>query len=332
MVIVREDEGRGGRGGGRSSEREGGSCDRGGGSADTTSSGRASGGRGGRGHGVAETGGRSGRGHGVAEGGAVEGASKQKKKKKPDFAVGAKVFVRFKETGNIEKAEVLSQPKRGSAWYILRLECSGDTANAARNEVYEEGQVPPQDKGKQKKKKKKVDPWQKSKAKERLRAMLLQNLTHEYTTAEIERIRLYSKDNFCSNFKSLLKKEIEVEKIVRRETELFERDKRNHPPASHDSNGNAFFDSHAAKGMLVEYFEGLFSDPPTQQAMTPGQLWGSNFAYQDFEKKAFANFFYRQKRRQKESVGWQKKRNDQGFEQHRLDQAEARGTTDGDGG
>jgi hypothetical protein len=59
--------------------------------------------------------------------------------------------------------------------------------------------------------------------------------------------------------------------------------------------------------MQVEYFEGLFADPPTQQVMTPGQLWHSSLVFQDFEKKAFSNFFYRQKRRQKESVGWQKK-------------------------
>jgi hypothetical protein len=110
-----------------------------------------------------------------------------------------------------------------------------------------------------------VDPWQKSHAKERLCAMLSENLDQEYTTGEIEVFRMddsddknpfrdYTKENFCSNFKSLLKKEIEVAKIVRREIELFESDKRNHPPALHDSKGSAFFDSHAAKGMLVEYF------------------------------------------------------------------------------
>jgi hypothetical protein len=86
-------------------------------------------------------------------------------------------------------------------------------------------------------------------------------------------LRDCTKENFCSNFKSLLKKEIEVAKIVWREIELFESDKRNHPPASYNSKGSAFFDSHAAKGMLVEYFEGLSADPPTQQVMTPGQLW-----------------------------------------------------------
>jgi hypothetical protein len=76
------------------------------------------------------------------------------------------VFVRFHATGRIEQAEVLEKPTRGNAWYRLRLEDSPDeTINTARKEVFEEGYVVPQDKGKQKVKEKKVDPWQKSHAK-----------------------------------------------------------------------------------------------------------------------------------------------------------------------
>lgn len=80
--------------------------------------------------------------------------------------------------------------------------------------------------------------------------------------------------------------------------------------------GEPFWDSHRAKDLLErDLLDAMECDPPKH--LTAGQLWMSREEYREFARKTFSNHVAQQIRYFRQFPGWQKKRNEQAFDDYR---------------
>ena len=159
--------------------------------------------------------------------------------------------------------------------------------------------------------------WKNSEAKDHIRELLLGDKTHSYWKDPPGQVyddhtrlfHLYKFTNFSTNLRSLRKGiSSETEKADFDEIAL-ERELNAFPRGPITSHGNPYYDYSETKKVLVQHAkDGILE----QYKNRPRDLKSSNPIFEEFRDEVFPKLVNREKRRVKESVGWQWKRNIQG--------------------
>jgi len=162
--------------------------------------------------------------------------------------------------------------------------------------------------------------WEKSDAKDYLKSAL-DDASHPYWYDPPSKVyddgsdhfHLYKYENFRNNLRSL-KNGISSEKeSIDFDEAAIERESIAFPRGQTTSHGNPFYDTSETKKILVELAkEGKLE----QYKHHPKQLKQSNPIFKEFKDTVFAKAVNREKRRVKETVGWQMKRNIDGSKRH----------------
>lgn len=163
-------------------------------------------------------------------------------------------------------------------------------------------------------------PWAKSRAKERARELLSDPTsyvhgmpaTHVYFTDAL--FVRYDKKNFASNYNNL-KKTLETEKLCIEfdKLALTNFNERNPRPPLTDK-GVPFWDTSAAKSLVIEEIKSGALD-----GLTPQQVRDRHDEYKLFPLRDFRQFLNMEKRNIREAVYWQAKRNRKGRRQHEVE-------------
>lgn len=163
-----------------------------------------------------------------------------------------------------------------------------------------------------------AQPWQKSRAKDICRELLLDPdsyvhgmpATHIYYTNDL--FKKYKKNRFATNYNNLKKKIESERRAILSDQIAFDADKTVFPRNSRTNKGVLFWDVHPSRKILIDQLKNneLIDKTPKQVQA------GSNGIYKHWPEKMFANFFYREKRRLKENIFWQAKRNRDGRKAH----------------
>ena len=173
--------------------------------------------------------------------------------------------------------------------------------------------------------------WEKSDAKDYLKSAL-DDASHPYWYDPPSKVyddgsdhfHLYKYENFRNNLRSL-KNGISSEKeSIDFDEAAIERESIAFPRGQTTSHGNPFYDTSETKKILVELAkEGKLE----QYKHHPKQLKQSNPIFEEFKDTVFAKAVNREKRRVKETVGWQMKRNIEGSKRHnaKYDKVQAGG-------
>lgn len=164
-----------------------------------------------------------------------------------------------------------------------------------------------------------LSPWRNSRAKQRLYDLLLdesswvQLLDVEEVHASDIGFNRYPLTNFKTNFKTL-KDAIEAEKdAVDFDQNAFHDEKTiGRKPLT--ERGYKYWDGHVAQGLLKDDVQG-----GATKNTTPSDLWQSRPEYMEFPLAVFRGHKYQEERKLKETVYWQKKRNDKARKKHHED-------------
>ena len=167
-----------------------------------------------------------------------------------------------------------------------------------------------------------ITKWQASDAKAVIRNALLSDKTHNYWNDPPAKVfddnktlfHLYKYENFSNNLRSLRRAILlEQEKTDFDETAI-ERESIAFPRGLETSHGNLYYDTSETKKLLV----GLAKEGKLEQYKHhPRDLKKTNPIFdKEFNGKVFAKAVNREKRRVKETAGWQMKRNIRGSKKH----------------
>jgi len=166
-----------------------------------------------------------------------------------------------------------------------------------------------------------IKKWQVSDAKAHLRDILSNNKQHKYWhdppakvyDANRTLFHLYKYENFSNNIRSLKKGITSEQSNVDFDEAALERESIAFPRAPLTSHGNPYYDTSETKKLLVELAKegGL-----EQYKHRPSILKKTNPIFNEYQGKVFAKAVNREKRRVREAVGWQMKRNIQGSKKH----------------
>jgi hypothetical protein len=164
-------------------------------------------------------------------------------------------------------------------------------------------------------------PWAKSRAKKLCQELIMNKssyvqgmpASHVYWTDAI--FMCYDKAKFANNY-NRLKTTIEEEELIAGfEQFAFNVQKPLLYRNTLNSRGQPFWDTHAAKPLLqTELKSGIHNG----KELTA--IRNSNDLYKEFDLPTFSNHFYREKRRLKEDVFWQAKRNRKGRQQREKEE------------
>ena len=124
---------------------------------------------------------------------------------------------------------------------------------------------------------------------------------------------LYKFQNFSNNVRSLKRGILSEQEKTDFDETAFERESIAFPRNSTTSHGNPYYDSSETKKILVRMAkDGTLEDYKGR----PRDLRSSNSIFNELNSKVFAKSVNREKRREKESVGWQLQRNIEGSKKH----------------
>ena len=166
-----------------------------------------------------------------------------------------------------------------------------------------------------------IKKWQDSDAKAHLRDLLLSNKQHKYWNDPPARVyddnkplfHLYKYENFSNNLRSLKKGITSEQENVDFDEAALDRESIAFPRGQITNHGNPFYDTSETKKLLV----GLAKEGKLEQYKHhPSILMETNPIFHEYSGKVFAKAVNREKRRVKETVGWQMKRNIQGSKKH----------------
>jgi hypothetical protein len=166
-----------------------------------------------------------------------------------------------------------------------------------------------------------ITKWKDSEAKANIRDLLLGDKTHIYWNYPPARVyddnkllfHLYKFQNFSNNLRSLKRAILSEQEKSDFDEIAFARESNAFPRGPLTSQGNPYYDSSETKKILVK----LAKDGSLEKYKDrPRDLKSSNPVFAEFNGKVFAKSVNREKRRVKESVGWQLKRNIQGSKKH----------------
>lgn len=158
-------------------------------------------------------------------------------------------------------------------------------------------------------------PWAESRAKARCRELLLDPnsyvhgmpASHVYWTDGL--FQRHDQNRFVANFNNL-KNTIEKERLAIKFDQLsLDKEKAAFPRNPLTNRGNPFWDTHPAKKKLIEELK-----RGDHEGKTPNEIHVG--IYKDFPAAVFRNHFYQERRRLREAVFWQVKRNRKGQKKH----------------
>lgn len=162
-----------------------------------------------------------------------------------------------------------------------------------------------------------LSPWRKSKAKEYLRSLFLDEsswihlVTAEEAHASHDQFQRYPLKNFKPNFKSLQASMIVEQDAIAFDQMALDREKIAIPRGPATERGNLFWNRHPAENLLAkDVKEGR------SKGKKPRQLRQERSEYQDFPESVFREHKYQEERKQSAKVYWQKKRNDDAQKKH----------------
>ena len=162
-----------------------------------------------------------------------------------------------------------------------------------------------------------IKKWQVSDAKAQLRDILSNDKQHKYWHDPPAKVyddnkplfHLYKYENFSNNIRSLKKGITSEQSNVDFDEAALERESIAFPRAPLTSQGNPYYDTSQTKKILV----GLAKEGKLEEYKHhPSILKKTNPIFNEYQGKVFAKAVNREKRRVREAVGWQMKRNIQG--------------------
>lgn len=167
-----------------------------------------------------------------------------------------------------------------------------------------------------------IKKWEDSEAKAHLRCILEGDKSHQYWHDPPSKVyddnkalfHLYKYENFSTNLRSLKNGISSEQENLDFDEAAIERESIAFPRGQTTSHGNPFYDTSETKKILVKLAkEGKLE----QYKHHPKQLKQSNPIFEEFTNDTvFAKAVNREKRRVKETVGWQMKRNVVGSKKH----------------
>lgn len=166
-----------------------------------------------------------------------------------------------------------------------------------------------------------IKKWEDSDAKAHLKDNLLSDKTHRYWNDPPSKVyddnkRLfhqYKYERFSANLRSLKNGISSEQENVDFDEAALDRESIAFPRGQITNHGNPFYDTSETKKLLV----GLAKEGKLEQYKHhPSILMETNPIFHEYSGKVFAKAVNREKRRVKETVGWQMKRNIQGSKKH----------------
>jgi hypothetical protein len=164
----------------------------------------------------------------------------------------------------------------------------------------------------------KPEPWVRSSAKELLWKLLLDDASYIYAAGmDIQAIydsdplfKQYKFANFKTNFGTLQKK-VELEKTaIKFDQVAFDKEKEKFARPALTQRGHKFWNGHAAQDLMALDVKEKNTD------MKPSELQKTRPEYGEFPLAVLRQHKYQEERKQRESVYWQKKRNDMARKKH----------------
>jgi hypothetical protein len=121
----------------------------------------------------------------------------------------------------------------------------------------------------------------------------------------------YPLERFKANFRTLAKSVQQERDAVQFDAMALVVHQSLQPRGATTNRGELFWDGHAAQMLLRRDIAGN-----NLEGMTPYQARNQRPEYQQFSLSVFRGHFYQEKRRQKEEVAWQFRRNKKGYKKH----------------
>ena len=159
-----------------------------------------------------------------------------------------------------------------------------------------------------------ITTWQHSDAKTKIRELLSGDKTHKYWTYQAAQayddnpvlFHLYKFENFSNNVRSLKKSILSEQESTHFDDKALEVESLAFKRGPVTSRGIPYYDTSETKKLLVRLAtEGALE----QYKHNPSRLRSSNPVFEEYPENIFGKCVNREKRRVKESVGWQHKRN-----------------------
>ena len=166
-------------------------------------------------------------------------------------------------------------------------------------------------------------PWAKSRAKKLCQELLLDEdsyvhgmpSTHIYFSNPL--FEQYDKSNFASNFNALKNKTKRNKSAILFDQQAFDQERHHFSRNATTYKGEPFWDTSKAKPLIIsELKSGI------HKGKTPAEIRLTKDEYKEFSKGSWRNYYNIEKRRLREEVFWQAKRNRKGRQQHEKEMEE----------